>query len=420
MRISAPPAPGSRPRCIAVAGGVAAVAVALIAPTAAAAGPLSSWSVAPSQFFQDTYGASRTTNANGRAWQLSFGSGSRAVLLSRRLSDGHANRVSVTVPRPAGSELESDSFDGNDTDAQLFIAGRRGFASGAWCLERDEDGESCIDDRAFYVEFSTRTGHVLRQALTRPRRVLIGGSRISYVARPARGSTVIRDAITDKTVRRLPHQARDVQGAGPYISYKDPDAYERRNGDPADTIGPDWTVLHVRARVSGRTLYRVSHNALRKKIQPRGAVSVQQARLTPDGSQVLAVDMNPKRAFRPVVIDRHGKILYASETSMRRPNQYASEIQGNRILVNVDTNGDGRCGPTTGWLTNIGGHAGNAFRTLPHSPKHRISQAPGFDTPTTMTWLETIAGKSYAERYRVRVGHDLRTLPLTRTERPRC
>lgn len=413
MRASVVPHPSTRLRS-AIVVAVGALGLALSATPADA---ISSWSVSPTRFFQNEESASWTATVDGRIWQISFDRLTRPVLRWRRLSDGHGGARAVKIPRPRGGDLQSETLGGRDT--QLFVAGRRGFVSGEWCLQRDDDNE-CAKSRGFDVQFSIRTGRVLRSATPREPPFLVGGTRISYLVRRASGPALLRDAITRKLVRRLPYDARDVQGAGPFVSWKDPNAYDRRHQDPSQNVGPDWIAIHVRERSSGRPVYDLRQSALRAVIQPTGGIGVQDAVLAPDGSLALSVDLDTERPFRPVVVDAAGRIQRVSEAPMRRPIQFWSEIRGDRVLLSVNTNGDRSCGPETGWLTEIGGHRGNDFRTLPHSAGYRISQTPGFETPTTMSWVEGPSNDPLSERYRVRIGHDLRAIPLTRHQRPRC
>lgn len=406
----------------AVSAGVAAVP-ALGEPSSTTSGAsLSSWSVAPSAFFQDTFSASATAVANGRIWQVSFDRQTKPVLRSRRLADGHASAVAVKIPRPPGSDLltDGDTAEGRDArDTQLFVAGTRGFVAGDWCTEQDDDGD-CVSSRGFSVQFDTRTGKVLRSSAPRRSPLLIGGTRVSYLVIPKSGSMQLRDAITRRLVRRIPHDAREIQGAGPFVSWKDPDAYERENGAPGtEDIGPDWSAIHVRVRTTGRVVYDLRASTLTNAIQRRTAGG-QDVDLRPDGSLRLAIDLDQDRPFRPVVVDSKGRVRRVSERSMKNPIQFWSEVSGDRVSLQVGTN-FGRCGTENGWLTDIGGHDGNALRGLPHSRGYAINGMPSFLSPTTMTWSEKPTDPDAPTgRSRERVGRDFRTLPLTRSQRPRC
>lgn len=231
---------------------------------------------------------------------------------------------------------------------------------------------------------------------------------------------LLRDAVTRRVVRRLPRQAREVQGAGPFVSWKDPDAYERENGRRGEVdIGPGWSAIHVRRRATGRVVYDLRESTVMNAIQRRGAGG-QDADLRPDGSLRLAIDLDFERPFRPVVVDGRGRVLRVSERPMRKPGQFWSEIRGGRVSLQVSTN-FGTCGPEAGWLTDVGGHHGTIFRDLPHSGGYVISSAPELLTPTTMAWGERPTDPEIPRaRSRVRVGRDLRTLPLTTKDRPRC
>lgn len=397
-----------------------ALACTVLLPAAADADPaFRSWSVAPSRFFEDTAYASVTAVADGRAWQLSFDRQTKPVLRSRRLADGRATAVPVRIPRPRGGELVSEGTGGSDT--QLFVVGTRGYVAGDWCVEQSEDGDECERSRGFSVQFDVRTGRVFRSSQPRWSPLLVGGDRVSFVDGPARGRMVLRDARTRRRVLTLPRQAREVQGAGPYISWKDPDAYERKYEEPGPgDVGPNWTVMHVRERATGRRVYDLRQSTIRKHVQPSRA-GVQDADLRADGSVALSVDLDAGRRFRPVVVDRTGRVRPVTERPMRGPNQFWSTVAGARVLLDVETNGNGSCGPETGWLTTVGGHLGNDLGGLPHGRGYAIAYAPGFLTPTTMLWIEEPTDpEADSGRYRVRVGHDVAALPLSARERPRC
>lgn len=392
--------------------------VSLGAQAEPAAARFTSWSVKPYGLFGDSSYSSTTAVAKGRIWQITFDPPSRPVLRWRRLSDGRGGAVVVKVPGPRDSPLVVDDYA---VSAQLEISGNRGFVAGNWCIVESEDGGGCEWSRGFDVQFDIRNGRILRSAKLREAPLLVGGTRISYIARPASNPMVLRDAISRRAVFRFPRGAREVQGAGRYVSWKTPGAYERRYGDSGpDPVGSDWTVMHVRERASGRATYDLRHGALRRSIQRRGS-AVQSALLRPDGSLWLSAEVDPKRPFYPVVVDRHGRIRWVTEQPMRKPNQFSSEIRGTRVLLDVDTNGSGRCGPDTGWLTEIGGRRGSSLRHLPRRRGYAISQVPWFITPLTMGWIEEPTDERRGTgTYRVRVGHDLRTLPLSRRDRPRC
>lgn len=388
----------------------------------AAAARFTSWSVEPHELFGDPYDASTTAAAKGRVWQVSFDPPSQPVLRWRRLSDGRGGAIAVKIPWPRGSTL---AVDDDAVSAQLEIAGNRGFVAGTWCTEEDEDGEGCVTSRGFDVQFDLRNGRILRSAKPREAPLLVGGTRVSYVARPASKPMVLRDAISRRPVFRFPQDARDIQGAGRYITWRDPNAYERRYEESGPySAGTNWTTLHVRERTTGRAVHSLRMATLRKAIQHR-RFSVQAATLQPDGSVSLGVDFDTnasgrRQPFYPVVVNRRGRVLRVTEQPMRRPNQFNSEIRGKRVLLDVDTNGNGKCGPAPGWLTEIGGRHGNALRRLPHSRGYAIAQAPTFLSARTMSWNEGLTPPDADETYRVRVGHDLRDLPLTRRDRPRC
>lgn len=408
------------------------LAVALMAPLGvslgagahpAAAASLTSWSVEPYKLFGDPYYSSTTAVAKGRIWQVSFDSPSRPVLRWRRLSDGRGGAMAVKFPLPRDAAL---AVDDEAVSAQLEISGNRAFVAGNWCPEdEDEGGGSCATSRGFDVQFDLRNGRILRSARPREAPLLVGGTRISYIARPAAKPMVLRDAISRRPVFRFPRDARDVQGAGRYVTWRDPSAYERRHEESGPySAGLDWTALHVRERTTGRAVYSLPMAALREAIQHR-RTSVQIAELQSDGSLFLSVDVEPdlggrRRPFYPVVVDGQGHIHRVAEQKMRGPIQFSSEVRGSRVLLDVETNGKGTCGPAFGWLTDIGGHRGNTLRRLPRSRNYTIVQAPRFLTGRTMAWNEGLTPPDENETYRVRIAHDLRTLPLTPRDRPRC
>ncbi|WP_022927939.1 hypothetical protein [Patulibacter americanus] len=397
---------------------VVAVAWTAVVPAAADADPFRSWSVAPSRFFQETEHASVTAVADGRAWQLSFDRQTKPVLRSRRLVDGRASAVPVRIPRPRGGQLMSEGSGWND--AQLFVVGTRGYTAGDWCVEWSMDGDECERSRGFSVQFDVRTGRVFRSSQPRESPLLVGGDRVSYVSGPDWGRMVLRDALTRRRVFTFPRGAREVQGAGPYISWKDPDAYEREFEEPGPgDVGPNWTAMHVRERATGRAVYDLRQGTIRKRVQP-SATAVQDADLQADGSVSLGVDVDEARRFRPVVVDAAGRVRDVTRRPMRGPNQFWSAVAGTRVLFDVSTNGKG-CGPEAGWVTTIGGRVGNALGRLPHSRGHAIAFNPQFLTPSTMLWIEEPTGPfSTSAGYRVRVGHDVAALPLSTRERPRC
>lgn len=386
---------------------------------ASAAASFSSWSVARYGLFGDSTYASTTAVAKGRLWQLTFDPPRRPVLRWRRLSDGRGGAIAVTFPLPDDAAL---AVDDEGVSAQLEISGNRAFVAGNWCPEdEDEGGGSCATSRGFDVQLGLRNGRVLRSAKPREAPFLVGGTRVSYVARSASDRMVLRDAISRRVVFRFPRGAREIQGAGRFVSWKDPDADERRYGESGPgPVGSGWSALHVRERTSGRVVYDLRHAALRQAVQRRGLV-VQRAKLQPDGSLGLDADVDPKRPFHPVVVDGHGRIRRVAEQAMRRPNQFSSEVRGSRVLLKVETNGKGTCGPDSGWLTEIGGQRGNALRRLPRSRGYRTIGSPWFITPITMGWdEEPIHDPEGTKPEYVRIGHDLRSLPLTRRDRPRC
>lgn len=59
-------------------------------------------------------------------------------------------------------------------------------------------------------------------------------------------------------------------------------------------------------------------------------------------------------------------------------------------------------------------------RHLPHSRDYAIVQGPTFQTTGAMSWNEGLTPTDDDETYRVRIGRDLRDLPLIRRDRPRC
>jgi hypothetical protein len=402
---------------------IAAAASCGVLTSAAGAAPpaFSSWSVAPRTFFQPTYYASATTEANGRVWQMSFERLTAPVLRWRRLTDGQASSVAVKITRPRGGELLDETSTDSGLDAQLLIAGTRGFIAGEWCVSDDDEGD-CDDSRGFYVQFDTRTGKVFRSAQPKEPPLLIAGTRISYVDVPDTGPMVLRDAITRRRVFTFPRDAGEIQGAGPYISWKSPDAYERKYDEQSGPgeLGPNWDTMHVRRRTTGRRVYDLQQSTLRRVIQRRGAVA-QDADLRPDGSVYLGMELEQGKPFYPAVVDRTGHVRRIARRPMRKPSQFWSEMRGDRVLLDVETNGEGTCGPEAGWLTEIGGRRGNPLTDLPHSRGFAASQTPAFMSPTTMVWVETPTDSDApVGQYRVRVGRDLRSLPLTTQGRPRC
>lgn len=388
-------------------------------PAAAAAsrGVFSSWAVSTSVFFQDSPSASVAATAAGRVWQVSFDSVRRPVLRWRDLDDGKAGAVRVPLQVPTEAEdVYSASFDGNGEDTQLFIADGRAFMSGTWCLDRDEDTNDCNADRAFYAQISTRTGQLIDSKQGGTRRHLVGGTRVSQLVRRDGKTAYLRDLRTGRRVLTLPENARDVQGAGRYASWKTSTA-----GPPRDeTNGPFWRTMTVVDRTTGRRRYALAQPTLRRAIQPRGQVLTQQADLRADGSLFLAGDIDDDKTFRPVVVDARGQVRRVTRRPMRKPSQFTSEIRGGRVLLSVNTNGEGTCGPETGWLTEIGGRRGNDLRGLPHSNRFRLAYVPTFLTARTISWNETRTHSSSEAFDRVRIGHDARTLTLTTHQRPRC
>lgn len=388
-----------------------------VATASAGSGSFSSWAVSTSAFFQDPTTASATATAAGRIWQVSFDDLQRPVLRWRRLDDGKAGAVRMALRPPTGAkDVTSSSFDGNGEDTQLFVADGQAFVAGAWCLDRDEDTNDCNETRAFSAQVSTRTGRVTAGTQGGSRRYLVGGTRVSQLIRPDGKDAYLRDLRTGRRVLTVPENARDVQGAGRFVSWK-----ISTSGPPSDeTGGPFWRTTTVVDRTTGHRRYVLAQRTLRRAIQPRGEVLMQQADLRADGSLFLAGEVDGDKTFRPVVVDARGRVRRVTRRPMRKPTQFTSEIRSTRVLLSVDTNGGGTCGPESGWITEIGGRRGNDLGGLPRSTRFRISYVPTFQTARTISWDEKRTGGSSDGSDRVRVGHDARDLALTTGQRPRC
>lgn len=435
MRVHRVPGPSSTRALLLLAAALGAAPTLAATPAAAAAATaagtpirpatLTSWAERPGQFFVNVDYATRTTVARGRLWQVSFMRSDRPVLRSRRLTDGRASAaVEVDVPRPPGGELLSESLGGKD--AKLLISGHQAFLTGSWCMERDDSTSSydCVSSESFYVRFSTRTGRVLDRAVTEEPRPLVGGTRVTYVSEPESGSlsgsVVLRDAITRRTVDRLPADAQEIEGAGRFIAWKTPRSESSYEPDRTADIGPSWTALHVRRRGSDRG-YDLRHVALRRAVQPRSSwVATQDASLATDGSLALRVDLQSSQSFRPVVVDARGRIRRASAGPMRDMTTFWSEVRGRRQILSVAPDGRNACSARSpyGWMTDLGGHRGVDLDALPHPRGYRVGSGPSFRTATTMSWWEDKVGRRGASR--LRFGHDLRRLPLLARERPHC
>lgn len=434
MRVHRVPGPSSTWARVLLGAVLAAPALAaaptLPAAPASAAAPaatatMSSWAERPGQFFVDVDYATPTTLARGRLWQVSFMRSNHPVLRSRRLSDGRASRaVEVAVPRPPGGELFSASLGGDDS--RLFVAGHQAFMTGSWCAEWEdgEEGRDCTSSESFYVRFSTRTGRVFDRAVTQEPRRLVGGARVTYVSQaasgPLTGAVVLRDAITRRTVDRLPSDAQEIEGAGRYVAWKTPTPEGENESDRTADAGPMWTTLHVRRRGSGRG-YDLRQVALLRAVQPGTQwAATQDSALAPDGSLRLRMDLDHSKSFRPVVVDARGRIRRASAGAMRDMTTFWSEVRGSRQLLMVAPDGRNACSARSphGWMTDLGAHRGVDLDALPHPRGYRVGSAPSFLTATTMSWLEHKVGRRTASRERI--GRDFRRLPLTARERPRC
>jgi hypothetical protein len=377
---------------------------------------LSSWAAPYSQVFGFGDSGSPETTASGRLWQLSFDRPARPVLRWRRMSDGHASSRPVAIPH--GGALRSQITD-DGRNAQLFIAGDRAFFSGDWCSAEDDEG-SCEDIRGIYAQFSIRTGKVLRLTTPKVAPVLVGGTRVTYVVRRAHGQVLLRDAITRRLVRRLPRDSREIQGAGTFVAWKDPDAYERKYGHGGD-VGPDFDAVHVAERATGRQVYDLRRSALRDAVQPRGHVQADDTLLQDDGSLAINVSLDEGDPFRPVAIDRNGTIQRVTRRPLRGPIQFGTSVRSGRVLLDVSDN-ELRCGGY--WLTEFGGRRGNTLRSLPRTKGYKISQVPLFQGTTAIGWLEDPNGREdpdeTSDRTRFRVASDFRSIPLSTNQRPRC
>lgn len=401
---------------LAVASG-AAPAAAFPALAAATGARFPSWS-APVAPTAAAVVSTDTVVADGRVLRLDLHRRHRSVLVTRTVRNGRVRRVRVAVPVPAGAlEPADDNTELSDEPSpDLFVAGGQGFATGTWCTdiletEPSEDAEEgiyeCRRERSFYVRFSLRTGAVLQRAITARRRVLVGGDRVSEVVPRPRRSSVLRDAITRRTLMTVPRDALEVEGAGPYVAWKThPNPY-----DP-------WRRVVVRRRATGARVYALSARRVERLASDDGA-SLQSADLNPDGSLVIDVAVTPD-GVHPVTVDGAGRIRRIGRW-LAHANEARTTRFGDRFVVSANPNSGPRtlpCARSGTWITDATGRLGNDLAALPATPAFARNGPPTFVDPDTAYWAEEPDDDDRSDR--IRVARGVRSLPLTRAGAPRC
>ncbi|MCK9249145.1 MAG: hypothetical protein M0P31_09230 [Solirubrobacteraceae bacterium] len=399
------------------------VVAATVGPATPAA---ASWSVSARWIAPAGHGASDPAASGNRVWQFRPPGGDGvAELRSVRLSDGRGRlarsfRVLPTTPgaRPA--------FPSTGVAPQLLVADATAFVSGRWCADRHDEGDgdaACGRQDAYMAQVSLHTGMVERLLRKRAPRHLVGGDRVTWV-RPVEdgaaptGRRALRDARTDRVVLRLPASARDVQGAGRFVAWKE--LAPGHDAGDRDAAGA-WRTLRVVDRLTGRTRWTLARRTLARRIGAAG-VRPDLLRLAPDGSVGVGAAVRGERAFHPVVVDSRGRVRRVTRRPLVGASSFATEMRDGRVLLVVgEEDGTTSCGGPAGWLTEPGGRRGARLDgRLPGRAGYAATTGPRYLSDARTAWWEARDATGRLDRTRLRVGREVPRLTLRSAERPRC